>query len=321
MQAVVPTAGIGVEHRHPGIVVAREPAGGSGHPVRPACVARHREGPGAGIRQGCGLDGLLVEARPAVAGPGAASGREREVAGARFAFQQPAQHPQAAIDVPGAVGCRTGGDQRLGEGGVGVGQARFGPCPRAAGHRADGGLGLPQQPSRMALAGFGGGDLHRTERGEGHRARRAGCLRACQCEASGGLRANRRVGVLGGGGAERPQGATPAVVGGRLVHPGAGVIHAVGAASIRGDGCQHHVQGHSAEASGLGLVGVLGGEHQEAGVVVRAVAVLDAGRRQLGVFEEAVWAEQVEQMAVRNRGQVAHAAVPWRARHRSTWAE
>lgn len=136
---------------------------------RPRPVAGHPVGAGAGVGERGGFERLLIERRAVLTGAPAVHGRGRE--------------PVA------------GGDERFGQHGVGVEQARFRPRPR---HRpvrpAHDGGDVRQEFPRRLVVGLGAQHLGRAQRGEAHRApRRPGSSRARAAAAvSGRARAGPR---------------------------------------------------------------------------------------------------------------------------------
>src|SRR5437660_12265971 len=105
-ECVVAAAGSGIVHRHAAVVAAEEPSYGAPESGRPVGVLGDAECTSTGIGDGGRLDGLLVEARPGLAGRPPADGREREVVVARLDVEKPVELVQAG----GEEGIISGGD-------------------------------------------------------------------------------------------------------------------------------------------------------------------------------------------------------------------
>ena len=108
-------------------------AASSASAAKPA-VAGCVEGPGARLGHGARLDRLLVEARPrARPGPQPPAGVKLKWPVAQLGLGEPAQELDALLEQRGPCKSDAGGDPRLGEPGVVVGEPRLGPRPAGIG--------------------------------------------------------------------------------------------------------------------------------------------------------------------------------------------
>ena len=281
----------------PGVVVADEPLCGSPGTRPPDGIARLGEGPVAGVRHRGGLDGLLVERRAELAGGPASVRHEAEVVPACLDGNQPAQQPQAHVDQRRLAEGGPGGEQRLGDPGVVVGQPVLHPRHVAEG-RVRQGLDAPaQELAGLHVCRVGGQQLRCPEHCEGvgaqvDRREAAGVDEGLQ----GGV-ADRPQGAPTGGDPQGPPGAPLRVVGPDLVEPVAIGVPAVVERPDRRPGLQHEGEVGAGEVvDHPGPPGVSAHDDQRPGVVVGAQAVRDAGRGELGVLPDAQQAGQVHQV-------------------------
>ena len=130
-----------------------------------------------------------------------------------LAVEEPAQQRQPVVEHVGATEDVTGGDERLGERGVGVGQPGFGPRPvRLGRQRSDRRDRVGEQVAGAVVAGVVRRDLGGAERGERHRPPVRRTLLDPVVEVRHGARAHPVLGCTTRCGAERPHAATPAVL-------------------------------------------------------------------------------------------------------------
>ena len=212
VETVAAAAGGGLVERCPGVVVAEEPADGRGRRrLRPphiaASVARRgrtrRPGPpprsAAGRKRG--------GARRATSPPTGVTDRWPSLVS--MSSSQPSScRPSSRRS--GIAEVLAGGDEGLGEGGVGVRQAGFGPWPRgAAGRASDRPDGGGEQRSGGWVVGCDGEDLRRAERGEGHRPPVLAAPSGAERERLGGCADGRRRRRARAAAVPRPHSARP----------------------------------------------------------------------------------------------------------------
>ena len=85
---------------------------------------------------------------------------------------------------------------------------------------------------------------------------------------------------------EGPDAAAPAVLDGGLILPPPVAVHTITRAAIRGLGGQREIERHLMQTPGRRRIGFPVHHHDQAGIVVGAVAVLEARMRPVGVFEQ-----------------------------------
>ena len=205
----------GIPHRDAGVVVAQEPVDREGESSRPTIVTGDGRRPRARVRHRGDLDRLLVEGRRFVARPAAADGRDGEVSVVRLLLEQPAQQREAVLDEVVALQRRARGDQRVGEDGVRVGEARLGPRPRRRrrrGGRAQDRSGVREQSEGVPMTGDARHHLAGAEGREGHRPRPRRALLGPPLEVHQRHPAQPALGAAGGRGPETPQRSPPAVL-------------------------------------------------------------------------------------------------------------
>ena len=253
--------------------------------VEPAGVAGHGGGPGAGVGHRRDLDRLLVERGRAVVRAGAADRRRREVTVDGLAVQQPASSARPSVDDVRSAEQRAGGEQRLGQHGVGVGSRGSGhgqPASAPSGPIVVDGVG---EQRRGAVGGAGRRRAPRRRRGRrrpspgGHGER---CSTPCSKYDERALA--HPVARAPGAAAvpKRPDAPTPAVLDAAAVRPaarrptaGSGSGRSTPWASARN---RNAVAAELDAPAWLG-VGSRGDDDQQAGHVVGAVAVARAGAR------------------------------------------
>ena len=132
-------------------------------------VAVKVEGAGARIGQRRDLDRLLVEPRGSVLGSRSSHGSDGEMPMLGLMTEQPLQQIQPALHERRTIESRSGRNHRLGESGVRVGEARFGPGPSRVsagpGHCVS---GVRQEAAGRHVVGVGLEELGGAERGKSH---------------------------------------------------------------------------------------------------------------------------------------------------------
>ena len=131
-QPVAATTGPRVVNPAPLVVAAQEPTCRRLEVGLPYRIGGNGPGTEAGIGHGSRLDGLLVEARPALTGRPSPDRGEAEVPLPGLDLRQPAEPPQAEIQKTTVSEAVSGGDQRFGEPGVVVAEAWLKPNPVVA---------------------------------------------------------------------------------------------------------------------------------------------------------------------------------------------
>ena len=122
-----------IRHRGPDVVVSGEPSDSQLDTDPPVGIAGHGLGTGTRVSQRRNLDRLLVERRRTIGSAGAVDRDRRQVSGDDLAVEQPTQQRQSVGEHVGPPEELAGGDQRLGQGSVGVRQPLLGPGPYLVG--------------------------------------------------------------------------------------------------------------------------------------------------------------------------------------------
>ena len=117
-------------------------------------------------------------------------------------------------------------------------------------------------------------------------------------------------------GSERGEATAPAVVGGGSIGPAALAVHAVVPPAVGGLTVEQELEGESAQPVGVPCVGFPRGDGEEPGVVVGAVAVLEAPHRAVGVLEQAAVVAHPVEVIEAEGASVGHMATASRVRTR-----
>jgi hypothetical protein len=155
---------------------------------------------------------------------------------------------------------------------------------------------------------IGNEHVGRAECRERHRVRPRRALAGAGGERRQGGGADDRIVMLCGGDTERPQAASPAIVGGGLVGPRAGRVHPIAGPAIGRLGASDERERGAAQRRRGALVRFARRDDEHAGVVVGAVAVLDARLGSIGVFEQPVHVGHRHQAAEQRRRLLDHVA-------------
>ena len=168
-----------------------------------------------------------------------------------------------------------------------------------------------------AMIRLDGEDLRGAQRRERHRPRPHRPTLGGALELDDGRLANPGDPTVGGGGSESPDASPPTVLQGRLVGPTASAVHPVAAGAGEGLRLVQEPQGNTGETVQCALrVGLSGGDNEDPGHVVGAVAVFGPGLGETGVLEGAATVCHSQQMVESRVGRHGHTSAGGSARSR-----